>query len=57
MKQILLQKRNKLYYDTWEKEKKYLTMKDCAGLFNCPLGTYYRILQREKIKEYEKKLG
>lgn len=48
MKHILFEKRNKLYYQVWKDNKNFLTMEDCAGIFNCPLKTYYRIINKEQ---------
>ena len=50
MKHLLLKKRNEIYYQVWQENKNFLTMKDCAEVFNCDVKNYYKILKKEEYK-------
>lgn len=50
METHLTRKRNKIIYETWEKEKNNLSMKNLRDIFRVPLKTIYRIIRHEKIK-------
>ncbi len=42
--------KNKEYYRVWEKYKAERSMEELADILNCPLPSFYRIIQKEHEK-------
>ena len=54
MEHKLIEKRNKIIKETWDRDKSNLSMKELAEIFTIPLPTLYRIIKKQRELNFMK---